>query len=110
MPRGWAHFTSGLPRILNSSSFAALRISTEGSLPLSGITPSERLKLSCQRSILQAVYPWGLGYWAKWLQLLPRRLNNSSMTQVEGGVNIVLSLCCHFAVVLLSLLSESYET
>jgi len=96
--------------ILNSSSFAALRISTEASLPLSGITPSERLNIQLSKNEVQAVYPWGLGYWAKWLQLLPRRLNNSSMTQVEGGVNIVLSLCCHFAVVLLSLLSESYET
>ena len=36
-----------------------LRISVEGSLPLSGITPSERLKLSCQRTNYKPFTPGG---------------------------------------------------
>jgi len=40
--------------------------------------------------------------------MMPLRLNTSRMTQVESGVNIVLSSCCRIAVELLSLFGVSY--
>src|SRR5215471_4314524 len=40
--------------------------------------------------------------------MMPLCLNTSRMTQVESGVNIVLSSCCRIAVELLSLFGVSY--
>src|SRR5215472_18373636 len=40
--------------------------------------------------------------------MMPLCLNTSRMTQMESGVNIVLSSCCRIAVELLSLFGVSY--
>src|SRR5262249_12554300 len=58
---------------------------------------------SCQRSILQAVYPWGLG-WSRRARAKSRvhRLSDSRIASGQAGVNRLLSLCCRFSVDLLS--------
>src|SRR5215510_16529068 len=82
-------------------------------LPLSGIrispadscSPAERDRSrpqnvsSCQRSVLQAVYPWGLG----WSRCTPRKVPGAPSLIPESHRDRRESMsCCRIAVALLS--------
>ena len=85
-----------------------LRISVEGSLPLSGITPSKRLNIQLSKIDTASCLPLG----AQLESTRPRKVpghtvSDSRIASGWMGVNELLSNCCRFAVTFYLMVNKS---